>query len=65
MLYSVFAFDLETCDVKNSEYCGAYAAGAYHLKKLYGCFNGDINKPALAIERSKIHVFDRKMAAQV
>ena len=59
-LYSVFAFDLETCNVENSEYCESYAAGLYHLDKFYECFNGDLNEKELAIERNKVHVFDRE-----
>ena len=30
----------------------------YHLNNLYWCFNGNLNKKELAIERSKVHVFD-------
>ena len=59
-LYNVFAFDLETCNVEYSEYCEPYAAGVYHLNNLYWCFNGNLDKGELAIERSKIHVFDRE-----
>ena len=57
-LYSVIAFDLEICNFENSEYCVSYAAGVYHPSKLHECFNGDINKEELVIERSKVHVFD-------
>ena len=59
-LYNVFAFDLETCNVEYSEYCEPYAAGVYHLKNLYWRFNGNLDKEELAIERSKVHVFDRE-----
>ena len=56
-LYNIFAFDLETCNVEYSEYCEPYAAGVYHLNNLYWCFNGNLGKEELAIERSKVHVF--------
>ena len=59
-LNNVFAFDLETCNVEYSEYCEQYAAGVYHLNNLYWCFNGNLDKEELAIERSKVHVFDRE-----
>ena len=59
-LYDVFAFDLETCNVEYSEYCEPYAAGVYHLNNLYWCFNGSLNKEELAIEGSKVHIFDRE-----
>ena len=59
-LYNVFAFDRETCNVENSEYCESYAAGVYILKKWYECFKGDLNKEELAIDRSKVHIFDRE-----
>ena len=59
-LYNVFAFDLETCNVEYSEYCKSYAAGVYHLNNLYWCFNGNLDKDELAIERSKVQVFDRE-----
>ena len=55
----VFAFDLETCNNENSEYCESYAAGVYHLNNLYWCFKGSLKKEELAIERSKVHVFYR------
>ena len=58
--YDVFAFDLETCNVEYSEYCESYAAGVYHLNNLHWCFNGSLNKEEPAIERSKVHVFDRE-----
>ena len=63
--YNVFPSDLETCNVEYSEYCEAYGAGVYHLNKLYWCFNGNLNKEELAIERSKPHVFDRKIGSLV
>ena len=59
-LYNVFVFDLESCNVEYSEYCEPYAAGVYHLNILYWCFKGNLDKEELAIERSKVHVFDRK-----
>ena len=52
--YNVFAFDLETCNVDFSEYCESYAAGVYHPKYLYWCFNGNLDKKELAIGRSKV-----------
>ena len=59
-LYSVVAFDLETCTFEISEYCESYAAGVYHLNNLFKCFNGGLNKEDFANERSKAHVFDRE-----
>ena len=59
-LINVFAFDLETCNVEALEYCEPHAAGVYHLKNLYECFNGALNKEELAFERSKVQVFDRE-----
>ena len=59
-LYNVFAFDLETCNEEYSEYCEPYGAVVYHLKTLYSCFTGSLNEEELAIERSKVHVFDRE-----
>ena len=59
-LYNVFAFDLETCNVEYSEYCEPYAAGVYHLDNFYWCLNCNLDKEELAIERSKVHVFDRE-----
>ena len=32
----------------------------YHLNNLYWCFNGNLDKGELAIERSEVHVFDRE-----
>ena len=64
-LYSVFAFVLERCNVKYSEYCEAYAAGAYHPTKMYECFTGDLDEKDLPVERSKVHVFDRKICNPV
>ena len=32
----------------------------YQLNNLYWCFNGSLNKEELAIERSKIQIFDRE-----
>ena len=59
-LYNGFAFDLEACNVKYSEYCEPYAAGVYHFNFLYECFNGDLKKEEIAIGRSEFHVFDRE-----
>ena len=59
-LYKVFAFDLETCNVEYSEYCESYAARVYHFINLYWCFIGNLEKEELALERSKVHVFDRE-----
>ena len=56
----VFAFDRETCNVEYSEYCESYAAGVYHLNRLYWCFNGSLNIEELAVEGTKVHVFDRE-----
>ena len=60
LLYNALAFDLETFIVEYSEYCESYGAGVYHLNNLYWCFIGSLNKEELAIERSKVHVFDSK-----
>ena len=59
-LYIVFAFNLETCNVEESEYCEPYAAGVYHAKDFNKCFNGDSNKAELVTEKSKVHVFNRE-----
>ena len=59
-LFGVFDFDLRTCNVDYSEYCEAYAVGVYHLNNLYECFSGDLNKEEIAVERSKVHIFDRR-----
>ena len=59
-MYNVFAFDLETCNVEDSEYCEPYAAGVYHAKNLFECFNGDLSEVELDIERSTVHVFKRE-----
>ena len=59
-LCNVFAFDLKTCNVEDSEYCEPYAAGVYHLNQLNWLFNGSLIKEKLAIERSKVHVFARE-----
>ena len=58
-LYSVFAFDHETCNAEYSEYCKAFASGVYHLSIIYGCFNADLIKE-LAIEMSKVLLLDRE-----
>ena len=39
-MYDVFAFDLETCNLEIQPFCESYAAGVYHLKRLYECLNG-------------------------
>ena len=57
-MFVVFAFDLETCNVKNQLYCETYAAGVYHLNRLYECFNGDLTEKELQIERENVRVFD-------
>ena len=64
-LYNVFAFDIEICNVVYSKYCEPYATGLYQPNKLYECFNGDLNKENLAIERSKVHVFLREISNPV
>ena len=60
-MFAVLAFDLETCNVENQLYCEAYAAGVYHLKRLYESFNGDLTEKELQIERENVHVFDRQI----
>ena len=65
MLYGVFAFDLGIGNVETSENCEPFASGVYHLNNLYLCFNGDLNEEELAIERSKVHVFDRENGISV
>ena len=59
-MFAVFAFDLETCSVKNQLYCEAYAADVYHPNRLYECFNGDLTEIELEMERKNVHVFDRE-----
>ena len=59
-MLAVSAFDLETCSVGNHSYCETYAAGVYHLNRLYECFNGDLTDKGLEIERQHVHVFDRE-----
>ena len=59
-VYAVFAFDVETCNVENNLNCEAYAAGVYHLNRLYECFNGDLTENELRIERENVHVLDRE-----
>ena len=59
-LYNVFAFGLETCNVEYSEHCEPYAVGVYHHNNLYWCFYGNLDKEELAIERSRVHIFDRE-----
>ena len=58
--YNVFAFDLETCNVENSEYCESFGAGVYHLNNLNRCSIVNLNKEELAIEKSKVHISDRE-----
>ena len=64
-MQNVFAFDLKTCNFEDSEDCEPYAAGVYHLRNPSECFKGDLNKEELAIERSKVHVFDRESSNPV
>ena len=59
-MFAVFASDFETCNVKNQLYCEAYAAGAYHLNRLYECFNGDLTEKEIEIKRQIVHAFDRE-----
>ena len=59
-MFAVFAFDLETCNVKSQLFCEAYAAGVYHLNCSYECFNGDLTEKEIQIEREKVHVFDHE-----
>ena len=59
-LCNFFPFDLETCNVEYSEYCESYGVGAYHLNKIYRCVKGNLNKEELAIDSSKVHVYDRE-----
>ena len=59
-MFAVFAFDLETCNVKNQLIFEAYAAGVYQLNRLYECFNGDLTEKELQNERENVHVFDRE-----
>ena len=59
-MFAVFAFYLETCNVKNQLFCGAYTAGVYHLNSLFEGFNGDLLEEKLEIERRNVHEFDRE-----
>ena len=59
-MFAVFAFDLETCNVEIQLYCEAYAAGIYHLNRLFERFNGDLTEKELEIERENVHMFDRR-----
>ena len=59
-LYNGFAFHLETCIVEYSEYCEQYGAAVYQINQLFWWFIGNLNKEQLVIDRSKVHVFDRK-----
>ena len=60
MFIQRFAFDLETCIVDYSEYWEPCASGVYHPNNLRWCFNGNLDKEELAIERSKFHIFDKE-----
>ena len=59
-LFAVFSFDLETVNVPYQEFCEAYGAGCYHLDRLKECYNGDLTKEELEIERQYVHIFDRE-----
>ena len=59
-LCAVFSFDLETVNVPYQEFCEAYGAGCYHLDRLKECYNGDLSKEELEIERQYVHIFDRQ-----
>ena len=59
-LYSIFAFNLENCNVGSSEVCESHAAGAYYLETSSECFNKDSNENGLVVERSEAHVFEKK-----
>ena len=59
-MHAVFAFNLETCNVEDQLYCEAYAAGVYHHRYFYECFNGDLTEKELQIEREHVHVFHGK-----
>ena len=58
-LFGVFSFDLETVNVSYHEFCETYAAGCYHLDRLKECYNGNLSKEELEIERQNVHIFDR------
>ena len=58
-LFAVFSFDLETVNVPYQEFCETYAAGCYHLDRLKECYNGNLSKEELEIERQNVHIFDR------
>ena len=49
--FKVIDFNLKTCNVEYSEYCESYGAGVYHLSKLCWCFNGNIGRDELAVEK--------------
>ena len=53
-LFFIFAFDLETCNVKDQLYCEADAAGVYHLSRLYECFNKDLTEKDLEFEQKMV-----------
>ena len=59
-MFAVFAFDLETCNLKNHFCCEAYRAGVYYLNRFFDCFNGDLTEKELEIEKQHVHVFDRE-----
>ena len=58
--YNVFAFDIETSNVEYSEYCESYGAAVYLVNNIYWCFNGNLNREEVGIERSEVHIFDRQ-----
>ena len=49
-MFAVFVFDLETFNVENELYWEAYAAGVYHLGRLYEGCNGALTEKELEIE---------------
>ena len=59
-LFAVLSFDLETVNVPYQEFCEAYGAGCYHLDRFKECYNGDLAKEELEIERQYVHIFDRE-----
>ena len=59
-MYNAFASYLGTCNVEYSEHCESNGAGVYLLNNLYWCSNGNLDNEELAIERFKVHVFDKE-----
>ena len=53
-MYVVFAFDLETYNVEKQLYCEPYAAGVYHLNRLYDCFNRHLAEENWKLEERMI-----------